>query len=36
MIGEDYFVSQNFLDRLFTNPGFEEIISGYPHIFSQL
>jgi hypothetical protein len=30
-MGRDYFVSRNFLDRLFTSPGFEEIILGYPH-----
>jgi hypothetical protein len=29
-IGGDYFVSRNFSDRLFTNLGFEEIISRYP------
>jgi hypothetical protein len=27
----DYFVSRNFSYRLFTSPGFEGIISGYPH-----
>jgi hypothetical protein len=30
-MGGDYFDSRNFLDRLFTSPGFEEIILGYPH-----
>jgi hypothetical protein len=25
------FVSRNFPDRLFTSPGFEGIIPGYPH-----
>jgi hypothetical protein len=30
MVG-DYSVSRNFPDRLFTNPGFEGIIPGYPH-----
>jgi hypothetical protein len=30
-MGGDYFVSQNFPDRLFTSPVFEEIIPGYPH-----
>jgi hypothetical protein len=28
---EDYFVSWNFRDRLFTSPGFEGIITGYPY-----
>jgi uncharacterized SAM-binding protein YcdF (DUF218 family) len=27
----DYFVSQNFPNRLFTSPGFEGIIPRYPH-----
>jgi hypothetical protein len=27
---EDYFVSRNFPDRLFTSPGFEGIIPRYP------
>jgi hypothetical protein len=27
----DYFVSRNFSDRLFTSPGFEGLIPGYPH-----
>jgi hypothetical protein len=30
-MGGDYFVSRNFPGRLFTTPGFEEIIPGYPH-----
>jgi hypothetical protein len=30
-MGGNYFDSQNFPDRLFTSPGFEEIIPGYPH-----
>jgi hypothetical protein len=30
-MGGDYFESQNFPDRLFTTPGFEEIIPEYPH-----
>jgi hypothetical protein len=30
-MGEDYFVSRNFPDRLFTSLGFEGIIPGYPH-----
>jgi hypothetical protein len=30
-MGEDYFVSWNFPDRLFTSSGFEGIIMGYPH-----
>jgi hypothetical protein len=29
-MGGNYFVSQNFPDRLFTSPEFEEIILGYP------
>jgi hypothetical protein len=32
----DYFVFQNFPHRLFTSPGFEGIIPGYPHKSSQL
>jgi hypothetical protein len=30
-MGGDYFVSRDFSDRLFTSPGFEGIIPGYPH-----
>jgi hypothetical protein len=30
-MGGDYFVSQDFPNRLFTSPGFEEIIPRYPH-----
>jgi hypothetical protein len=30
-MGEDYFVSRNFLDSLFTSPGFERIIPSHPH-----
>jgi hypothetical protein len=30
-MGGDYFVSRNFPGRLFTTPGFEGIIPGYPH-----
>jgi hypothetical protein len=32
----DYFVFRNFPGRLFTSPGFEEIISEYPHKSSLL
>jgi hypothetical protein len=35
-MGGDYFVSQNFPDRLFTSPGFEGIILGYPQKFPPL
>jgi hypothetical protein len=35
-MGGDYFVSRNFLDRLFTSPGFEGIIPRYLHNSSPL
>jgi hypothetical protein len=30
-MGEDYFLSRNLPDRLFTSPGFKGIIPRYPH-----